>query len=93
MMNKNVKNMSGYKPIINNNKEQKRNNRYNETNDNFFKTQKINIKEEKTKKNNINVFQNTKQSVNINKNLTKRYSLDNTKKEINNEINKTSIKK
>ena len=93
MMNKNVKNMNGYKPIINNNKEQKRNNRYNETNDNFFKTQRINIKEEKTKKNNINVFQNTKQSVNINKNLTKRYSLDNTKKEINNEINKTSIKK
>jgi hypothetical protein len=91
MMNKNVTNMIRYKPIINNNKEQNRNNRYNNTNDNFFKS--INIKEEKTKKINIKDYQNTTQSVNINRNSNERYSLDNTKKEINNDINYTSVKK
>lgn len=89
MINQNVKNVIGYKPIINNDKEP-RNNRYNATNDIF---QRKNIKEDKTKKNNINVFQSTKQSVNINKNFPNRYSFDNTKKENNNEINKNSIKK
>ena len=88
----NLKNVNGYKPIINNNKESKRNNRYNSANENFFQSQRKNMKEDKAKKNNINVFQSTKQPENINKNLTKRYSLDNTKKEINNEINKNSVK-